>query len=83
MKEKLKMLLEITLDQYPGETGWILTDISTGQPVESVMAGEYSYEQANTKLLYMICVPETGVELILSDTYGDGLEVIFMGWFRW
>ena len=68
-----KMLLEITLDQYPGETGWILTDISTGQPVESVMAGEYTYSQANTTIPYQVCVPESGVELILSDTYGDGL----------
>ena len=67
------MLLEITLDQYPGETGWILTDITTGQPVESVMAGEYTYSQANSTIPYQVCVPETGVELILSDTYGDGL----------
>ena len=68
-----KMLFEITLDQYPGETGWILTDISNGQPVESVQAGEYSYDQANTTIPYQLCVPETGVELILSDTYGDGM----------
>ena len=68
-----KMLLEITLDQYPGETGWILTDITTGQPVESVQAGEYTYSQANTTIPYQVCVPETGVELILSDIYGDGL----------
>jgi len=68
-----KMLLEVTLDQYPGETGWILTDISTGQPVESVQAGEYSYDQANTTIPYQLCVPEAGVELILSDTYGDGM----------
>ena len=68
-----KMLLEITLDQYPGETGWILTDISTGQPVESVQAGEYTYNQANSTIPYQVCVPESGVELILSDTYGDGL----------
>ena len=68
-----KMLLEITLDQYPGETGWILTDVTTGQQVESVMAGEYTYNQANTTIPYQVCVPESGVELILSDTYGDGL----------
>ena len=70
---EVKMLLEVTLDQYPGETGWILTDISTGQPVESVQAGEYSFDQANTTIPYQLCVPSSGVELILSDTYGDGL----------
>ena len=70
---EVKMLLEVTLDQYPGETGWILTDISTGEPVESVMAGEYSFDQANSMIPYQICVPETGVELIVSDSYGDGV----------
>jgi len=69
-----KMILKLTLDQYPSETGWILTDISNGQPVESVIAGEYSYEQSNQTIVYDLCVPETGVELILSDVYGDGLE---------
>ena len=68
-----KMILEITLDQYPGETGWILTDITTGQPVDNVVAGEYSYEQSYQTIIYDLCVPETGVELILSDIYGDGL----------
>ena len=68
-----KMLFEITLDQYPSETGWILTDISNGQPIASVTAVEYSYEQSNTTIPYQFCVPETGVELILSDTYGDGI----------
>jgi len=68
-----KMLFEITLDQYPSETGWILTDISNGQPIASVSAGEYSYEQSNTTIPYQFCVPETGVELILSDIYGDGM----------
>ena len=68
-----KMILQITLDQYPGETGWILTDISTGQPVESVQAGEYTFDQANTTIPYQLCVPTSGVELVLSDTYGDGL----------
>jgi len=70
----VKMLLEVTLDQYPGETGWILTDISTGQPIISVMADEYSFNQANTTIPYQLCVPSSGVELILSDAYGDGLN---------
>ena len=74
-----KMIFKLTLDQYPSETGWILTDLSNGQPVESVIAGEYSYEQANQTIVYDLCVPETGVELILSDIYGDGLEGSLFG----
>jgi len=68
-----KIILQLTLDQYPGETGWIITDLSNGQPVDNVVAGEYSYEQANQTIVYDLCIPETGVEIILSDIYGDGL----------
>ncbi len=65
--------LEITLDQYPGETGWTLVDVSNGQAVESVPAGGYDFNQANSTITYNVCIPETGVELILSDAYGDGM----------
>ena len=68
-----KIILQLTLDQYPRETGWIITDLSNGQAVDNVAAGEYSYEEANQTIVYDICIPETGVEIILSDTYGDGL----------
>tara|TARA_R100001443_G_C3362992_1_gene179409 strand:+ start:719 stop:2962 length:2244 start_codon:yes stop_codon:yes gene_type:complete len=68
-----KIILQLTLDQYPGETGWIITDLSNGQAVDNVVAGEYTYEQANQTIIYDICIPETGVEIILSDIYGDGL----------
>ena len=68
-----KIILQLTLDQYPGETGWIITDLSNGQAVDNVVAGEYTYEQANQTIVYDICIPETGVEIILSDIYGDGM----------
>ena len=70
----VKMLLQVTLDDYPEETGWILTDITTGQPVASVFADEYSFDQANTTIPYQLCVPSSGVELILSDAFGDGMN---------
>ena len=70
---KAKMVLLVTLDQYPSETGWILTDVSNGQSVYSVPVQTYTYNQANTTISYDLCVPITGVELILSDTYGDGI----------
>ena len=68
-----KIILQLTLDQFPGETGWIITDLSNGQPVDNVVAGEYTYAQSNQTIIYDVCIPETGVEIILSDTYGDGL----------
>ena len=68
-----KIIMQLTLDQFPGETGWIITDLSNGQPVDNVVAGEYTYAQANQTIIYDVCIPESGVEIILSDTYGDGL----------
>jgi hypothetical protein len=68
-----KIILQLTLDQFPSETGWIITDLSNGQPVDNVVAGEYTYEEANQTIVYDVCIPETGVEIILSDTYGDGV----------
>ena len=63
----------LTLDDYPGETSWILTDISTGQPIDAVTQGSYTYADANKTFTYGICVPLTGFEFILNDSYGDGL----------
>lgn len=65
--------IELTLDQFPSETGIIVTDISNGEYIENIPAGTFNYNQSNQTIVYEICVPETGVEVILSDTYGDGL----------
>ena len=66
--------IELTLDQFPSETGFIITDISNGQYLEEVSAGTFNYNQSNQTIVYDVCIPETGIEVILSDTYGDGLE---------
>jgi len=68
-----KMILLVTLDQYPSETSWILTDISNSEVIYAVSAQSYTFNQSNTTISYDICVPVTGVELVLSDSYGDGL----------
>ena len=65
--------IEITLDQYASETSWILTDISNGQEIEAVLPGEYDFSDANSTIFYNICVPVTGFEFIINDSYGDGL----------
>ena len=68
-----KMIILVTLDQFPSETGWTLTDVSNGQSVYTVPEQTYTFNQSNTTISYDLCVPVTGVELILVDTYGDGL----------
>ena len=65
--------ISLTLDQFPSETGLIVTDISNGEYIENIPAGTFNYNQSNQTIIYDLCVPETGVEIILSDTYGDGL----------
>ena len=72
--DQSSVVIQVTLDQYPSETGWILTDVSNGQPIKSVSANTYNYNQAYSTISYNVCIPETGVELIVSDTYGDGME---------
>ena len=61
----------LTLDDYPNETSWILTDISNGQPLAT--GGGYGFADKNKTFQYVVCSPTTGYELILSDSYGDGL----------
>jgi len=63
----------LTLDDYPNETSWILTDISNGQPLADAPQGTYSYADKNKTFTYVVCSPTTGYEFILSDSYGDGL----------
>jgi len=63
----------LTLDDYPNETSWILTDLATGQPLADAPQGTYSYADKNKTFQYAICSPTTGYEFILSDSYGDGL----------
>ena len=71
--------IEVTLDQYPSETGWTLIDVSNGQMIKGVSANSYNYNQAYSTISYNVCIPETGVELIVSDTYGDGMQSNFWG----
>ena len=70
------MIFKLTLDQYPGETGWILTDLSNGQPVESVVAGEYSYEDANNQWKNVVIA--SGGNILTSAKVEKLLERIFV-----
>ena len=62
--------IDITLDNWPGETGWSLV---SGEYGDQVQDGTYTYQDVGQTYSYDYCVMESGFEFILTDTYGDGL----------
>jgi len=68
-----EITVEITLDSYPGETSWILTSLSDGGSPIQMPQGEYNFSDIGQTYSYPVCIDEQGVELIINDTYGDGL----------
>ena len=65
--------MELTLDTWPGETGFTLVNIANGQPYEQVIPGEFDFGDQLITYTYNFCV-SLGFELILVDEYGDGLN---------
>ena len=66
-----EITISLTLDGYPGETSWTLIDITNGQAIDQVQAGDYDFGDAGQTFTYTYCV--VGFEFILYDSYGDGL----------
>ncbi len=65
--------MELTLDTWPGETGFTLVNIANGQPYEQVIPGEFDFGDQLVTYTYDFCVA-LGFELVLVDEYGDGLN---------
>jgi len=66
-----QITMTIRLDNWPGETSW--TMMSGGQAVGSAAIGTYNYGDIGQTYTYDFCVDQSGFELILNDTYGDGI----------
>ena len=65
--------MEITLDAWPSETSWIMTTNTPAGNIE-VQPGEYNYNDIGQTYTYNFCVSQTaGFELVVNDTYGDGM----------
>ena len=62
--------IDITLDNWPGETGWSLI---SGGVIDEHIDGDYDYQDIGQTFSYSYCVMEAGFEFIISDTYGDGM----------
>ena len=65
--------MDLTLDTWPGETGFTLVDIATGQFYDQVIPGEFDFGDQLVTYTYNFCV-SLGFELILVDEFGDGLN---------
>ena len=65
--------MDLTLDNWPNETGFTLVDLAVGEFYEQVFPGQFNFGDQLATYTYDFCVA-LGFELILTDTYGDGLN---------
>ena len=64
------LTIEITLDNWPSETGWSFV---SGDGSTEIPDGTYTFQDVGQTYTYNVCAMESGFEFIISDTYGDGL----------
>jgi len=68
-----QIVIEITLDNWPQETGWTLTDGMGG--TYNIPNGTYTFNDIGVTYTYTYCVSATGpFEFVINDTYGDGIQ---------
>jgi len=65
-----QITMQITFDNWPGETGWTM---NSGGVIQDVQSGAYNFNDIGQTYTYDFCVLQSGFELILTDAYGDGL----------
>ena len=66
-----QITMEITFDNWPNETSWIM---NSGGIIGEAAPGTYSYNDIGQTYTYSFCVNQgAGFELIVNDTYGDGM----------
>jgi len=66
-----QITMEIVLDNWPGETSWIMNSAGI---IGEAPQGTYNFNDIGQTFSYNFCVDKNaGFELILNDSYGDGL----------
>ncbi len=65
------LVLTITLDNYPEETSWTITDVN-GTTVTS-SNGTYAGEADGATVTENICLPDGCFDFTINDSYGDGI----------
>ncbi len=66
-----QITMEITLDNWPGETSWLMNSLGV---IDSVLVGEYDFNDIGQTYTYNFCIDQnSGFELIVNDQFGDGM----------
>ena len=66
-----QITMEITFDNWPGETSWIMNSAGV---IDSAAVGDYDFNDIGQTYTYNFCIDQgAGFELIVNDTYGDGM----------
>jgi len=66
-----QVTMQITLDNWPSETSWIM---NSGGVIGEAPVGTYDFNDIGQTYSYTFCVSQgAGFELIVNDTYGDGM----------
>jgi hypothetical protein len=67
-----QVTIDIMLDNWPGETGWSFVD-GMGNTFD-YPDGTYDFQDIGQTYTYNFCVDQNAAfEMIISDTYGDGM----------
>ena len=68
------LTVQILLDQYAGETGWVIYNDNNGEVIDEVLSGDYAGYPVGSITSTEICVADnTPILFEINDTYGDGL----------
>ena len=66
-----QVTMQITLDNWPSETSWIMNSAGV---IGEAPVGTYNFNDIGQTYTYTFCVSQgAGFELIVNDTYGDGM----------
>ena len=66
-----QITMEITLDNWPGETSWIMNSLGV---IDEATPGTYDFNDIGQTYTYTFCIDQNaGFELVVNDTYGDGM----------
>jgi len=65
--------IQLTLDGWPNETGLTVVDLAGGPQPLYVAPGTFNFANQYATYEYEFC-SSLGFEVILTDTYGDGLQ---------
>lgn len=71
--DEVQVTVTVVLDNYPGETSWIL--LNEGDTLFQVSPGEYINDEPGVPHHDNVCAAvNTDVTLLLDDSFGDGLN---------